>query len=419
MTGEFWRRLARNRLLDVATGVLVACVLVTVAQGLPARARQDDFSHYYLSSRLLLEGQNPYKVELIPLYASYGFILPPGIPTIRTPNPPLFVWLFTPFARLAPGPGFACWVFVEICCLVVILWQTRQLLGSRLTKRGWWFVCAAAVTSAPVYWHLHYSQMGLLLTALVLTGYRWHVQGKQTLACVTVTVAGLLKVFPLVLLPWFLWRSQGTLRQRTTRAAVAAGVAGILVLLTGVHRWLDFVRYIVPQVAGASLTPFNFSLPGFVANLGLALSGIDPTADTARPWITWGVYTGLFLIALGYLACWWKGADREAEFCLLCVVMLAGSMRTWGHYLVFLIFPVAVLAVRIARRPSWGGVALLVAILVFVNDMGTREGPAFDQHRLLKVFVNDFPLYGLLALAAFFWRELYRHRGTAPSAATE
>jgi hypothetical protein len=409
MIGEFWRRLAQNRLLDVAAVALAGISLVQLSRLVPGRANQDDFSRYYLSSHLLLEGQNPYTIDLIPLYASYGFILQSGgVPTIRTPNPPMFVWLFTPFARLAPGPGFACWVFVEVCSLAVILWQTRRLLGNRLTKRGWWFVCAAAVMSAPVHWHLYYSQMGLLLTALVLTAYRWHVQGRQTLACVTVTTAGLLKVFPLVLLPWFLWRGEGSTRQRVTRGAVVAGVAGILMFITGIHRWLDFVRYSVPQVAGGSLTPFNFSLPGFVANLGVAATGVVPMSGAARSWITWGVYTGLFLIALCYLACWRNGEDREAEFCLLSVAMLAGSLLTWGHYLVFLIFPVAVLGVRIARRPSWGGIALLAIILVLLNNMGTREGPFFDRHRLLKVFANDSPMYGLLGMGFFFAWQLRR-----------
>jgi hypothetical protein len=126
-----------------------------------------------------------------------------------------------------------------------------------------------------------------------------------------------------------------------------------------------------------------------------------------------GIDTGLLLIALCYLACWRQGTDHEAEFCFLCVAMLAGSIRTWGHYLVFLIFPVTVLAVRIARHPSWGRVAMLAVMLVFLNDLGTREGPFLDRHYSLKVLANDFPLYGMIGLFFFFARELRGqvHRG--------
>src|SRR5579871_1965823 len=194
MINDFWQRLARNRLLDVGAVVISLVFLVGLCRLVPSRAKQDDFAHYYLSGRLLLEGKNPYTVDLIPLYAPNGFTLPPGISTIRTPNPPLFVWLFTAIARLAPAPGFACWVAAEIFCLVLILWETCWLLGDRLTKRGRLFVCAVALVSAPVYWHFIYSQMGLLLAALVLAAYVWHVQGKHTLACVAVAIAGLLKI---------------------------------------------------------------------------------------------------------------------------------------------------------------------------------------------------------------------------------
>jgi len=408
MIGAFWRRLAQNRLLDVAAVGLAICASVKLAHDVPARANQDDFAHYYLSSRLLLERQNPYTIELIPLYARYGFVLPPGIATIRTPNPPLFVSFFTVFARFVPRAGFVCWVAFEIGCLAIILWQTCRLLGDRLTKRGRLFVCAAAIMSAPLYWQLIYSQMGLLLTALVVTAYAWRVQEKHVLASVAVAVAGLLKVFPFVLLPWFLWRGSGSLSKKVMRTAITTGVIGILVLATGWQRWLDFVRYIVPQVPGASLTPFNFGLPGFVANLGLAVSDILPTSDAAHPWITLGACVGLLVIGLCYLVCWWPESDHEAEFCLLCVAVLVGSVRTWGHYLVFLIFPCAVLAMRIAKRPSWPGIALLTITLFFLNDVGTREGPMLDQHRLLKVFVNGFPVYGLLALGTFFLQEVQK-----------
>jgi hypothetical protein len=316
------------------------------------------------------------------------------------------MWLFALFARLAPGPGFVCWVTVEIGSLVIILWQTRRLLGERVTKRGWLFVCAAALASVPVYWHFVYSQIGLLLAALVLTAYVWHVQGKQTLACVAVATAGLLKVFPLVLLPWFLWRSEGSVRRRATRAAVTAAVTGLLVFITGIPLWLDYVRRILPWLPGDSMGTYNVSLAAYVAKLGVAVSGVSPVGDAARPWITIGCYVGLIFIALCYGACLWSGRDPETEFCLLCVAMLAGSIMTWVHGLVFLIFPVAVMGVRIARRPSWGGVALLTVILVFLNNVVTREGPFLDRHPLLNVSLNDLPMYGLLGVAVFFARQL-------------
>jgi hypothetical protein len=279
-------------------------------------------------------------------------------------------------------------------------------LVGRLTKRGWLFVCAAALATAPVYWHFIYSQIGLLLAALVLTAYAWHLQGKQTLSCVMVATAGLLKVFPLVLLPWFLWRSEGSLQRRAVRATVTVAVIGLLVFFTGIPLWLEYAHRVLPWLSGDSLRTCNVSLAAYVAELGVAASGVSPVGDAARPWISMGTYAGLIFVALCYGVCLWGRRDPEAEFCLLCVAMLAGSIMTWIHGLVFLIFPVAVLGVRIARRPSWGGIALLATILVFLNDVATRGGPFLDRHRLLKVSFSDLPFFGLLGVGVFFAWEL-------------
>ncbi|HTS19220.1 MAG TPA: glycosyltransferase family 87 protein [Verrucomicrobiae bacterium] len=411
MIGEFWRRLAQNRLLDVAAVALVTICVVQLSRVVPGRANQDDFARYYISGHLLMEGRNPYTVELVPLYASHGFVLPPGVQIIRSTYPPLAVWLFALLAEFTPGAGFACWVTVEICSLAIILWQTKRLLGQRLTKRSDLFVCAAALTSAPVYWHFIYSQIGLLLAALVLMAYAWHVEGKDTGACIAITIAGLMKVFPLVLLPWFLWRSEGSIRRRAVRAAVVAAVALLVVLITGIPLWLDYVRYILPWLPTDSMGAYNVTFAAYVAKLGVIASGVSPLSDDARPWITAGCCVGLALIGLCYAMCLWTRSDPETEFCLLCAAMLAGSIMTWVHGLVFLIFPMAVLGVRIARHPSWRGIILLSVILLLLNNVITREGPFLDSHRFLKITVNDLPMFGLLGVVAFFAGQL---RGSRP-----
>ena len=166
----WWRRAARNRLLDVGAVVIALLHAVAIARMLPSRVFDFDFNHDYVSGLMLLRGQNPYTTSHGPLCAQYGFAFQESY--LRTSTyPPSILWLFAPLALLPPRAAFAVWVAAQAGGLGVILWLTRRLLGGRLSARGWRFVCCAALASTAVYWHFFGSNAELILAAVVLAGY--------------------------------------------------------------------------------------------------------------------------------------------------------------------------------------------------------------------------------------------------------
>ena len=86
--------------------------------------------------------------------------------------------------------------------------------------------------------------------------------------------------------------------------------------------------------------------------------------------------------------------------------MLAGTVATQGHYFVFLIFPLALVAVRIAARPTALRVGGFLLLILALNDMDPHGGPLLDRHIYLKIICNNMPLYGLLALGVFLVRAM-------------
>jgi len=401
MTTDFWKRIAQNRLLDVGAVGIALLVVVMLATKLPERAKQIDFVHYYLSSRLLLEHKNPYATPLAPLCEQYGFVCHGDIPTGT--NPPPLLWLFAPFALLPPLGAYCLWQLLQVAALAVLLWQARRLLANRLSARGFRFLVAAAVASAPVYWHFYYAQVQLLLAALALTGYAWMLRGRTHAACLAVTAAGLLKLFPLVLVPWFIWGTDGDRRKRITRAAAVVALAGLVFLATGPELWGQFVRDGMKVVSDWTVNrQSNFSLPSFVMNFGFAAYGFAPPEPVARVWWRVGAATGLCLLGACYTLCLRTKRDMETQFCLLCVAMLVGGMVTWGNYFVFLIFPMTVLARRLAANPGAGGILGFALLCALLNSHGGRAGPFLDEHLHLKVLCNYLPLYGLLVLTFCF-----------------
>jgi hypothetical protein len=393
------RRLARNRLLDVGAVVVVVLVAGKLAAVLPASARQNDFAHYYVSSQLLSEGRNPYTASLAPLYAQHGFEFQERVP--RATNPPLLLWAFVPFAALPAGVAFWAWFAVEVASLVWILILTRRRLCDRLSARGWLFFTAAVVSSGVVYWHLRYSQVQLPLAALVLAAFGWQCSGKPVRACIAVALAGLIKLYPFALLPWFIWRGGRVWRERARLATVAGGVVALGLAIPGLSMWGDFVRYARPALAENVVNySFNFTLPSFVINLGYSTHGFNPTSAAAHMWWGAGVVVGAFVLLGAYGWCAVRRAAPEVEFGLLSVAMLVGSLTAWGHYQVFLIFPMAVLVCEVMARPTRGRVAALVLLVALLTVQGTVNSLWLDRHLTAKILINYLPLYGELVLAA-------------------
>jgi Glycosyltransferase family 87 len=386
-----------------------------IARDLSSRADGNDFAHYYISSRLLLAGADLYSTPLQPEYERWGFRYTHPIPTAT--NPPLLVAIFAPFALLPPVAAFWAWVVLEILSLGCVLSLMWRLLSNRLSLSVRWLVCAVAIASAPVYWHFFFSQSQLLIAAILLLAYTCLRNGRPVSACLAVTTAMWLKLFPAVLVPWFLWRSS---RQWNTRWICAAAVlvwSAMLVLASGLGHWQQFWMQGMKVVEDWIVWQrhFNFTVPSFVKNAAWSLHGFNPGWNELHTWANVGAIIGMALIVLVYGSCWKNGrdgveTDLEFEFCLLSIAMLAGISEAWGHYFVLLIFPAAVAVARVGRRPTSGRIVTLAASLVMLNLMGSW------QNTWLEFAISYIPLYGLLLLGALFVAETFNSQPTAAGA---
>jgi hypothetical protein len=399
------RRLATNRMLDVGAVAFIVFVLVRWSVILPPRWSDFDFNHLYVGGRMLLEGQNPYTTSIEALSHAMGFRFVTELPIATYPPP--FLWIFAALAALSPRAAFAVWTALELVCLAVILWLTRRLLGERLSSRGWLFVAALTITSRAATYHLLFSQTQLLLAALVLAAYTAHRAGRYGWACLAVSVAGILKFYPFVLLPWFLWSSGGGARGRCRRLIGVTGFILAAIALTGSGLWRDFLRYGIPigfrDEVGRTC---HFSLPALVINLGYLHYNLRPSAEAGQWWWFIGTLAGVGVLAAGYAVCVASRPDPEAQFCLLCTAMLIGSVMVQGHYFVFLVFPLAVMAVRIATKPTLGHIVCLILLVLAFNSLDPPKSLFLQHHLVLYLLASDLPLYGLFGLGAFFWREL-------------
>jgi len=384
---QFWRRIGRSPLWDIMAVVVALVSLVRYAELMPRAARASDFSHYYLSCRMLLEGRSPYATPLVSMAKEYDLVLSPDSTTGT--NPPVLQWLFAPFAMLNPRPAFWLWSLLQAAALGASLWLTRLLLEERLTMRAWRFLVCGAVASVPMLIHFTEAQTQLLIGALLLTALALLLKERPTAACLTVVVAGLLKLFPFVLLPWFVWRGGRSWRQRAILAGLSFVAVAIGVAISGLSLWQDFMQHGLPSVGYWSRNfLFNYCLASLVEHCGWS-------------WNV-GLTAGCAALAGAYALCLRVREDKVAQFCLVSLAMLAGGTTSWSHYMVLALFPVAAMATRVAANPSWARLLLFtVAVMALDNvDAVTSAIPAgWHLSRLLWVYT---PLFGQLTLAAMF-----------------
>jgi len=246
---------------------------------------------------------------------------------------------------------------------------------------------------------------------MILVAYACLRNGRPTAACLAITTATWLKLFPVMLVPWFLWRAAPDWKTRAKCAGAALVWSVGLVTASGLEQWRQFWLHGMKVLRAWAewQRHFNFTVPSFVKNVAWALHNFDPEWNGLHAWAGAGAVIGIALVALMYGISWWyarrqKDADVECEFCLLSVAMLAGIAEGWGHYYVMLAFPVTVAVARVVVRPTAGRAAVLALALVMLNVMGDLRSP------WLEFAVNYIPLYGLLLLGAFFVNEMRNTR---------
>ncbi len=199
---------------------------------------------------------------------------------------------------------------MQAVSLATVLTLTWVLLRGQLSTRGWWFFCTAVLASQAVYYHFRFGQAQLLLMALVLGGFLAAQRGHGIAACVLVTIAGMMKLFPLVLLLWFILTGGGG-RKGLWQRAGAVVVIGLAVLLaTDWELWHSFLHY-APTVVNdfAPRRTFNFTVPSLIFNLGAVLAGKSASVSGLHTWWTISTMVGLAVIAASYWLVWSRGDD--------------------------------------------------------------------------------------------------------------
>jgi hypothetical protein len=369
--------------------VLTAFVLVPEIWG---HGKTKDYPLWYWAGQQVLHGLNLYRTDGQP----FDFIYPP-----------LSAMLLAIPAWFGKIPLYLC-----LCAMNVIAWWVTILYVNAMTGSGrtpgmWLFALPGFVTITWVFDMFDLGQPNLVLLALILYGF-WSMQHQRPwMAGGMFALATAIKVFPVAVLPYLVWRRQW--------AALAGMVVFLGVLLFVVpapvrgfqNNIAELKTWYQGMVASSSEKGFgqrdeqnwswvNQSIIAMTHRLTRPINYNQD--DPTRPVRTMNVVDISFraanllviaislLIGLGYIAVMPPASRRTEksdaeEIAILFCLMTVASPLARQYYFMWLIFPMTVLMHRGAydTRPfvrlwTWlalgaAGLLMLLSFPVFPRDL--------------------------------------------------
>jgi len=345
-----------------------------------------DFSFYWTAGRHVLDGESVYAP-----FQTAGPYPPQGV---------AYEYLYPPFLAVAVAPLAAAfsdfrtanwlWAGLGAAILVVATWTVaqREGLASRLDRV---MLVGAAVAAAPVTSELILGNVHLLILGLLAAAWlavRRRTSRGDVVAGALVGVAALIKVFPGLIVIWFLL----TGRFLAAGAAVLAMalLAAATLPVVGLQPWLDYPTVLINLGPPTEL--------GFVLSPAVWLSSVMPSL-VARALVVVG---GLAVVA-------WTTRERSepVSFAVAVAVSVLIAPALYPHYLAIMVLPM-VLALRHTHPAAW---IVLVFLAVSAGDGDGLGGAAWIVTRALPTLGASLVVVGLIR----FGRE---DRGPASPATT-
>ena len=402
-----WPTLCRVGIVKLLFGVAFVVNVFQIFSFHTVRQEQQDFAHYYVSSKLWLEGEDVYGVNLQPHYDKLGWH-EFDEPVDHATNPPPLLALFAPLTSLDPPVAHSAWMLVQLLAMISAAWFTWKCVRETISLDSFTLILAIFLFLPFLQVHFFYSQVQLLLMAMILFAH-WLVHSANdnvadskfhgVLACMVIAIAALIKVYPLVLIPWFVWRCDRNISGRVIGGMVAKVTVVVGVWLTDFSLWQGFAKHGLSTVsAWIKASPECFTIGNASHQLGTLLTG-DINSDL---FVRIGSIIGIGLLTVFYIRLLFRPADpgrqqTNIELALLILLMLFCGGTCWWHYLVFLFFPFQVIASQLKNRLSlltYG--AVFPGLLLFANIIVPET-----NMELLNRLLGQRPLIGMLLMATF------------------
>jgi hypothetical protein len=358
LVGMFWACLALLVLLKLGPA------FITVFR--PPPDTHLDFVQEWLSARCYWAGDPVYLTQREAMRRQTGRDLIELDERPWNAHPPVAVLVALPFG-LIPDYRTAHLVW-NLVTFPMFLAGVGLIIRGLHISLHWWSIFPAivfVVASNPVISQLWHAQLNFVLLFLIAIAWAAERRGYRAASGIAVGIATAIKLFPGLMLVYFVatrgWR-QATF---TVLAAISANA-----LALGLFGWEAFATYI--RVVLPSLELFrgswgNASLTGYTTRVLLA-TGATEFAPVVAVTLQFGVVGTIGLVA-------WRATTtdtRDLAFALAIAGMPLASPIAWPYYFVLLVLPLLLLWQRL--KPMWIRCVLFSVLVILLLPEGLYPG---------------------------------------------
>jgi hypothetical protein len=301
-----------------------------------SHVHRTDFSIYTAVGRAIIDGTDIYEAE--------------NIRGWHYNNAPVFGLLFVPFAVMPLFWAALIWYVLSAAMVIAAIIFCVRMVQQDSVAMGepfWLYVIPPVLLIWPLMSALARGQMTPFMFALVMAGLYCQWRGREWLGGSVLAGAILMKIFPVLLLPYFVWRK----RWRFVLATLLAVVLGALVVPAAALGWNTNVKYL--QEWGSILQRPMFeqersedsrfgelSSPDLVRNQSLQAVLKRITKSSSARWFAAAI--GLAMVA-AMIAVALQVREKNQLLMLSTVIVWAVLMSpvSWSHYFMLLMLPVA------------------------------------------------------------------------------
>ncbi len=299
--------------------------------------------------------------------------------------PPFWGIVIAPFTWISYQTARLIWFGFNILCLLVfvsLLWKWDQTENPQHNFQHRFVIIILLLNFTPLYESLRHGQANILIL-LLLTAVLWfYKEKKYTYAGILLGLAAMIKILPLILLAYWLWKKQWKL---AGTALVTVFVLGFITLpLTGFASYTKFFQ--------DNQIYYQFTLDHWTHQSNVSIYSLLREAQShgliSSHFSMYTVALSFFLVLAIYLI--WRIPIKEIsllqtglEYCLILVALFLMVIYT-EHQQYLLVFT-AYIWIWIYQTKLKQGVALALVFLSWLfitggfnlNDFGAQLGMSY------------------------------------------
>lgn len=302
--------------------------------------------------------------------------------------------------------AFYTWEAINAACLAVAL--VILLAASGLEPGSLLVLLALSILYPPVEWHFLCGQSNLPVLLLLAMCMRLMERGRDGAAGFCLAFAGLLRIFPLVLIGYL----ASAQRWRTLTWTLAWLAAGVLITtgLLGIRTFLSFANGLALVTDLHWLTLWqNIGLRAAISRCFWLLSGPRPEPEIELLRRIAVVVAAVWLLMVTILATLKLEQGKDPDwraFGLWVVASVLLSPTSWVHYMVLFFIPFAQIVTachaNVSIRTQWAAILSYLAI-VLVRSFPWPAGQNLPAWSAIAVAIGCFGSAVAAYLAAYWF----------------